>query len=47
MLLAIAELKQSQAEMMAQQSKHINQAAGVILAGLAIAVGILVGVYLA
>lgn len=48
-LLAFAELKQHQAEVearisdqMAQQSRHINQATGIVLAGIAIAVGLII-----
>ncbi|MCY3567926.1 MAG: hypothetical protein OXH38_04825 [Chloroflexi bacterium] len=49
-LQAIAELKQHQsesearmAEMLRQQSVHINQAVGVVLAGIALAVGLILG----
>lgn len=50
LLQAMAELKQHQseseagiAEMLRQQSVHINQAAGVVLAGIALAVGLILG----
>lgn len=49
-LRAIAELRQHQAEsearlaeMMSQQSRHINQSVGIMLAGIALAVGIVLG----
>ena len=42
-LQAIAELKQSQAEMEARQARHINQAVGIVLAGIALAVGLILG----
>ena len=31
------------AEMMAQQARHINQATGIVLGGIAVAVGIILG----
>lgn len=31
------------AEMMAQQARHINQSVGIVLAGIALAVGIILG----
>ncbi|MDE2968188.1 MAG: hypothetical protein OXS30_11990 [Chloroflexota bacterium] len=50
LLQAMAELKQHQAEsearmaeMLRQQSVHINQAVGIVLAGIALAVGIVLG----
>ena len=50
LLRGMAELRQGQAEMearlseqMAQQSRHINQAVGILLAGIALGVGIILG----
>ena len=50
LLLMMAEIKQGQAEMeariaemMAQQARHINQATGIVLAGIALAVGLILG----
>lgn len=42
-LRAQAEMEARIAEMMAQQAKHINQAVGIMLAGLALAVGLILG----
>ena len=42
-LRAIAEAETRRAEMEARQSRHINQAVGILLAGLALAVGIILG----
>lgn len=41
--LAVAQVLQAMAEMEARQSRHINQAVGIMLAGLALAVGLLLG----
>ena len=41
-LQAQAEMEARLAEMMAQQARHINQATGIILAGIAIAVGLII-----
>ena len=38
-----ARLLQAMAEMEARQSRHINQAVGIMLAGIALAVGIVLG----
>ena len=50
LLRAMAEVKQSQAEMeariaemIAQQTRHTNQAVGIVLGGIAVAVGIILG----
>ncbi len=42
LLLAITELKKHQAEVEARQARQINQATGIILAGIAIAVGLII-----
>lgn len=42
-LRAIAELDVRRAEMEARQARHVNQAVGILLAGLALAVGIILG----
>ncbi len=42
-MLAIAELKQHQSETEARLTKHITQAVGILLAGTALAVGIILG----
>lgn len=42
-LRAIAEAELRRAEMEARQARHINQAVGILLAGLALAVGIIIG----
>ncbi len=42
-LQAIAEIEKRRAEMEARQARHINQAVGIILAGIALAVGIILG----
>ena len=42
-LRAIAELDVRRAEMAARQARHVNQAVGILLAGLALAVGIILG----
>ena len=41
--LAVAQVLQAMAEMEARQSRHVNQAVGVILAGVALGVGLLLG----
>lgn len=41
--LAVAQVLQAMAEMEARQSRHINQAVGIMLAGLALAVGLILG----
>ena len=43
LLRAMAELETKAAEREARQAKHINQAVGIMLAGLALAVGIILG----
>ena len=43
LLQAIAEAKAEAAEQAAQQARHINQATGIVLAGIALAVGIILG----
>ena len=50
LLRAMAEIRQSQAEMeariaelMAQQARHTNQATGIVLAGIGLAVGLILG----
>ncbi|MDE2967934.1 MAG: hypothetical protein OXS30_10695 [Chloroflexota bacterium] len=43
LLRSQAELEARIAEMMAQQARHINQATGIILAGLTLAVGLILG----
>ena len=42
-LQAIAESESRAAEREARQARHINQAVGILLAGLALAVGIILG----
>lgn len=42
-LRAIAELETRRAEMEARQARHVNQSVGILLAGLALAVGIILG----
>lgn len=42
-LRAQAQTEARIAEMMAQQSRHINQATGIVLAGIALAVGLILG----
>ena len=41
--LAVAQVLQAMAEMEARQARHINQAVGIMLAGIALAVGIILG----
>ncbi len=43
LMQVLAEIRQSQAEMEARLSRHINQATGVLLAGIALAVGLILG----
>ena len=42
-LRAQAQTEARIAEMMAQQARHINQATGIVLAGIALAVGLILG----
>ena len=42
-LQAMAELEAKAAEREARQARHINQATGIVLAGIALAVGIILG----
>ena len=41
--LAIAKVLRAMAEMETRQARHINQAVGIMLAGLALAVGLILG----
>ena len=43
-LRAIAEADARRAEMEARQARHINQAVGIVLAGIALAAGLILGI---
>ncbi|MCY3922609.1 MAG: hypothetical protein OXG27_09450 [Chloroflexi bacterium] len=42
-ILAVAQVLQAMAEMEARQSRHVNQAVGIMLAGVALGVGLILG----